>query len=322
VTGHLARLCLEGTGSTGRCTPHGFDLRLLGAQQAADHIVYLHKVHHAALNDVTAWGSALHVYARLPGAGAPFGRLLYQATARLTGRVEGANRRQLLTTALARFCLQMPIIKAILDADLDEFQFATVREFDRPDARWSWFPAPWTWPGRRRGTADHAVVGEYGAAVFDSDGLTSDLYTATDRSHDATRDRWEAAADEHLHVTLAATLPLNGHQDGPARLLELTRQTYGVLGLRPAMTEEQRRDDAKLAASVLQQMRHDLAGGERYRAASVPSMSADDLVRLLVDGQSSVGGPAMVVDARPADRLAALYRWPPGSAASTVTVRA
>lgn len=365
MTGHLARLCLEGTGSTGRYTPHGFDLRLLGAQQATDHIVYLHEVHHAALNDVTAWGSVLHVYARLPGAGAPFGRLLdacrtvheslatfasvqiatarhgaldtvlaaypryvalYQATDRLTGRVEGANRRQQITTALARLCMQTPIIQVILDADLDGFRIAAIREFDRPDARWSWF--------LRRGpdlvaaaaqAADRIVVGEYGPAVLDSDGPTSDLYTATDRSHDAAWDCWEAAAYEQLRAALATTgadtLPLNGHQDGTARLLELTHRRYGDLGLRAAMTDEQRRDDANLAASVLQQVRHNLADGERHRAVVVPSMGADDLVRLLHDRPVIDGRPAMVVDARPVDRLASLYRWPPGSTAPRVAVR-
>ena len=49
MTDHLARLCMDGIGSTGRYTPYAFDLRLLGTEQAADHIVYLHEVHHAAL---------------------------------------------------------------------------------------------------------------------------------------------------------------------------------------------------------------------------------------------------------------------------------
>jgi hypothetical protein len=365
MTEHLARLCLEGTGSTGRYTPHAFDLRLLGTEQAADHIVYLHEVHHAALNDMTAWGSALHVYARLPGAAAPFARLLeacravheslatfasvqiatarhgaldavlaaypryvplYRAAVQLTGRVDGANRRQQVATALARLCMQTPILEAVLDAGLDGFRIAAIRELDRPDARWSWF--------LRRGpdlvaaaarTADRVVVDEYGPKVLDSDGPSSDLYTATDRSHDAAWDRWEAAAYEHLRSALATsgagTMPLNGHQDGTARLLELTQREYGDLGLRAAMTDEQRRDDAELAAAVLQQVRHDLAGGARHRAVPVPSMSLEDLVQLISDRPVVGGRPAMIVDARPVDRLAALYRWPPGSVPPSVAVR-
>src|SRR5271170_7414112 len=77
MTDHLARLCLEGPGSSGHYTPHAFSLRLRGVNQSMDHVVYLHEVHHAALNDVTAWGTALHVYARLPGDdGQRFGSLL------------------------------------------------------------------------------------------------------------------------------------------------------------------------------------------------------------------------------------------------------
>ena len=365
MTGHLARLCLDGTGSVGRYTPQGFDLRLLGTQQAADHIVYLHEVHHAALNDVTAWGSALHVYARLPGADGQFARMLdasrvvheslatfasvqiatarhgrldsvlaaypryvplYRAAERLFGRVEGANRRQQTATALARLCMQTPILRAILDAGLDGFRIAAVRDLDRPDTRWTWF--------LRRGpdlvasaavAADRVVVDEYGSAVLISDGPSSDLYTATDRSHDAAWDRWEAAAYEHLRAALATTaataLPLNGHQDETAQLLELTHLRYGDLGLRAAMTTEQRRDDAELAASVLQQVRHNLAGDGPHRAVLLPSRSPDDLVRLLADRPVVGGRPAMIVDARPAERLETLYRWPPGSATAPVAVR-
>lgn len=365
MTEHLARLCLEGTGSSGRYTPHAFNLRLLGAQQAADHIVYLHEVHHAALNDSSAWGSALHVYARLPGADAAFARLLdacrivheslatfasvqiatarhgdlesvlaaypryvplYRSAAWLTEGVEGANRRQQVATALARLCMQTPILDVVIDAGLDRFRIAAIREHDRPDARWNWFlrhgPGLLTAAAR---AADRAVAGEYGPAALDSDGPGSDLYTATDRSHDAAWDRWELAAYEHLRAALATAgvgvLPFNGHQDGTARLLQVVQERYGDLGLRAAMTDQQRHDDAQLAASVLQQVRHDLAGGERHRAVPVSSVSINDVVSLFSDRPVAGEHPALIVDARPADRLAALYRWAPGQDAPPVAVR-
>jgi hypothetical protein len=365
MTSHLARLCLEGAGSAGRYTPHGFDLRLLGTEQAVDHIVYVHEVHHAALNDVTAWGSALHVYARLPGGDLPFAQLLdacrtvheslatfasvqiatarhgeltavlgaypryvplYRAADGLTKGVDGNNRRQQVATALARVCMQTPILDAVIAAGLERFRISAIRERDWPDARWSWF--------LRRGpeliaaaaqAADHVIAGEYGLAALDSDGPGSDLYTATDRSHDAAWDRWEATAYEHLRAALATaggvTLPFNGHQDGTARLLGLARERYGDLGLRAAMTEEQVRDDAQLAAAVLQQVRHNFSGSERYRAVSVPSLGVNDVIRVLGDRPVVDGRPAMIVDARPADRLAALYQWAPGSEAPPVAVR-
>jgi hypothetical protein len=356
---------MEGSGSTGQYTPHAFDLRLLGTEQAADHIVYLHEVHHAALNDVTAWGTALHVYARLPGGGPLFTTLLdasrtvheslatfasveiatarhgaldqvlaaypryvplYEATKRLTALVEGPNRRQQIAMALARLCMQTPVLDAIAEDGVDDFQLAALRELDRPDARWAWFlrrgPGPVAAAAR---AADQAVIGEYGPAVLDTDGPASDLYTATDRSHDAAWDSWEAAAYEHLRMAIAdagvGTLPLTGHQDGTARLLELLDAEYGDLGLRAEMSDTQRRDDAELAASVLQQVRHDLAGGQRYRALLLPPMDVGELVHLLADCPVAGGRPAMIVDARPADRLTALYRWPPSSERPSVAVR-
>jgi hypothetical protein len=87
------------------------------------------------------------------------------------------------------------------------------------------------------------------------------------------------------------------------------------------MTEEQARDDAQVASAVLQQVRHNLTGGERHRAISVPSIGVDDVIRLLGDRPVVDGRPAMIVDARPADRLAALYHWAPGSDAPLVAVR-
>jgi hypothetical protein len=357
MTDHLARLCLEGTGSSGRYTPHAFDLRLLGTEQAADHIVYLHEVHHGMLNDETAWGTALHVYARLPGADPRFARLLdacrtvheslatfgsvqiatarhgeldavlaaypryvplYQTTDRLTGGAGGANRRQLIAAALAKLCMQTPILDTVADEGLEEFRIAAIREHDRPDARWYWF--------MRRGAdlltaaaqaADRVVATEYGPAVLDSDGLGSDLYTSTSRDHDVAWDRWEAVAYEHLGAALATTgadiMSINGHRAGTARLLELIQHRYGDLGLRAEMTDEQRRHDASLAASVLQQVRHNLAGDEPHRAVVMPSTTADDVVRMIGDRPVGDGHPAMIVDGRPAERLAALYRWSPGS---------
>ena len=45
-------------------TPGSFTER--GTDVTAGRAVHLHEAHHAALNDSTAWGSALHILARLP----------------------------------------------------------------------------------------------------------------------------------------------------------------------------------------------------------------------------------------------------------------
>ncbi|MET7401367.1 hypothetical protein ABZS66_48595 [Dactylosporangium sp. NPDC005572] len=365
MSGHLERLCLDGAGSTGFYTPHAFDLRLLGTELAADHVVYLHEVHHAVLNDATAWGGALHVYARLPGGGREtFGQLLdacrtthesfatfssvqiaaarhgplgpmiaaypryvplYQAVERLMALVVGPHRRQQATNALARLCMQTPIIDEILAAGLAGLRLAALRALDRPDDRWAWF--------LRRGpqllaaaaqAADGAVTAGFGPAALGGDGPGSDLYTAAHRSHDDAWELWETAAYEHLRAALAAaggrTLSFNGHQDGIARLVELVQRDHGFVGLR-AEPGERRRSDADFAAAVLQQVRHDLTAGERHRAVAMSARRAEDLVDLLGDVPVAGGRPAMIVDARPTARLASLYRWagrPPDSVAVAV----
>jgi len=64
---HLAELLFAGDGgSSGAYSPHRTTLALAGTDPATDHVVYLHEIHHSGLNDSTAWGSALHIYARLP----------------------------------------------------------------------------------------------------------------------------------------------------------------------------------------------------------------------------------------------------------------
>ena len=365
MTGHLARLCLEGTGSTGQYTPQAFNLRLMGTAQAVDHIVYLHEVHHAALNDSTAWGSALHVYARLPDAGTVFAGLLdacrivheslatfasvqiatarhgevdfvldaypryvplYRSTCWLTTGVEGPNRRQQAVTALARVCMQSPVLDVVVGAGLGGFRMAAIREHDRPDARWNWFlrrgPGVLTAAAQ---AADRVLLDEYGPSALQSDSAGSDLYQATDRSHDDAWDRWEVAVYEHLCEAIAASgvgvVPFDGHQELTAKLLELVHEGYGDLGLRAGLPDQLRHDDAQLAASVLQQVRHELFAGERYRAVVVPLASLDEVVQAVGDIPVAGGCPALIVDARPVDRLEALYRWAPGSDIPPVAVR-
>jgi hypothetical protein len=64
---HLAELCFAAEGaSAGAYTPDRTTLTLAGADAATDHVVYLHEIHHAGLNDSTAWGTALHLFAALP----------------------------------------------------------------------------------------------------------------------------------------------------------------------------------------------------------------------------------------------------------------
>ncbi|MEU9171589.1 hypothetical protein AB0D34_27950 [Streptomyces sp. NPDC048420] len=354
MTDHLARLCFEGLGSTGRYTPHAYTLRLQGVEQSTDHVVYLHEVHHATLNDVTAWGSALHVYARLPAAtGHAFVHLLdacrttheslatfasvrlaaarhgvldgvlaaypdyvglYDTATRLVRQIPGPGRQQLAVSALARLCMQTPVLDTVDEVGLDAFRLADVPDADRPDSRWRWFvrqgPAALAAAAE---AADRMLAERFGPAALATDGPDGDLYESTASVHDAAWDAWEEAAYEHLRsligATGARTLDLNGHRESSEALVSSVEAVHGDIGLRVPMSDEQRQDDAAVASSVLQQVRHDLSAGDRHRALLLKRAPAD-LVDVLARRPVHGDRPALIVDARPVRRLAALYRWP------------
>ena len=358
MTDHLARLCFEGHrhSSGGSYTPHTSRLRLDGRVRPADHMVYLHETHHAALNDVTAWGTALHLYARLPemphrnfdalldasritheslatfasveiaaarhGVGEMKAILtaypdyipLYEAIRLLLGNVEGANRRQLAASALARSCMQTPVLREILLAGFEDFRLAAVRERDRPDGRWRWFlrQGP-SLLGAAGKAADIAVTARFGTAVLEDDRPESSLYTSTARTHDEAWDHWEASMYERLCSALAATgattFPLHSHQADTAALLTAAEARHGDLGLRTAMTEEQRGRDAAVASAVLQQVRHEFSDGVPHRAMLLPTMEPARLVEILTARPVTADRPALMIDARPLNRLKVLYRW-------------
>jgi hypothetical protein len=352
MTDHLARLCFDGPGSSGHYTPHAYSLRLAGVHQPVDHVVYLHEVHHAALNDVTAWGTALHIYARLPGdEGQQFGPLLdacrttheslatfasvelasarhgaldgvlavypsyvplYDATVRLLTTVAGANRRQLMASALARLCMQTPILEEIAATGLGAFRLAAIHDLDTPDGRWRWFMRQGPrLPAAAAATANRATAVTFGPAL-DSDGPDGGLYASTDRSHDEAWEYWEASAYEQLRAALAAararTLSFNGHQDAMATLLEHVMARHGDIGLRAAMTNEQRRSDAAIASSVLQQVRHDLSGGEPHRAALLSPVGAARAVETMVGWAPCTGGREGACPIRCAPRASLSWR--------------
>ncbi len=135
---HLAALMLTGEGAT----PDRVTLTLTGVDRLADHVVYLHEIHHRGLNDSTAWGTALQIFAELPSprracflplldrcrltheAYATFASVnvasahhsnaadlldrypdyvsLFRALQRLVARAGGPHREYMLATALAR----------------------------------------------------------------------------------------------------------------------------------------------------------------------------------------------------------------------------
>jgi hypothetical protein len=175
---HLAQLFFTGAGgSVGAYTPHRTTLSLAGLDAATDHVVYLHEVHHGGLNDSTAWGTALHLYARLPEpyrhrflplldacrlpheayatfagvsvaaarhatAAAALARYpmyvdLYEALAALVAAAAGPHRRYMAATALARLAMQTPILE-LMDTPSLAVSLSDMREIDTPNGRWRW----------------------------------------------------------------------------------------------------------------------------------------------------------------------------------------
>lgn len=352
---HLTRLCFGAeVASGGHYTPESFTVRLAGIEQRVDHVVYLHEVHHASLNDMTAWGSLLHLFARLPEHGgerfealldgcrtthesyATYGSVgiasarhgdladvlaaypeyvpLYRATERLAAPTPGRNRRQLVVSALARLCMQVPVLDLLVDHGASGFRLTALREIDRPDGRWAYF--------LRRGgeavavaaaAADRAVRAAFGSDALTSDGAHGDLYDSTLRTHDRAWDLWESTAYEHLRRLLtgagAGTLDMDGHTEGTATALTALESEYGPLGLRAGYPDGARQDDGMLASSVIQQVRHDLVE-DPYSAVFLPTPAPETLAELVRVTQPDGPGRALLVHVRPGRQLARLYRWP------------
>jgi hypothetical protein len=221
---HLARLFLTGDGSAwGSYSPERFEV-VAGGDGSSSRVVHLHEAHHAALNDSTAWGSALHLLARLPepyqcaftwvldacrltqesfatfasvsllaSRGEDAAALLepYPAYAPLhdsvlgvVSRVAGPNRRYLLATVAARAAMQTPVLDLFTEHGLDDLRPASLRHMDTPDARWIWL--------LRRG---HAWWGTVGSEADDAvRQVHGDAALAADAMGD---DPLAAVAEEH-----------------------------------------------------------------------------------------------------------------------------
>jgi hypothetical protein len=240
---HLARLSLDGFGSTGFYTPEVTEMRLGGVDRLADLVVFLHEAHHASLNDSTAWGAAVHVLARLGAAsrpsflavleaarqthesyatyasvsvalahdvsaevvlaGYPNYLPLHRATARFVAHGAGPHRRYLAATAAARVAMQCPIMDLLIAKDLAGFDPAELREIDTPDGRWRWL--------LRRGPALCQLgCDEADRVVRKAHGTAALEADVQGRELDATADEldpawglWEAVVYDRFAIALA-----------------------------------------------------------------------------------------------------------------------
>ncbi len=339
------------TGAAGRYRPQRFDLRLTGTDEIADRLTYIHETHHASLNDSTAWGALLHVVARIPPAGGPdyeplldacrlihesyatYASLsiveahlglqpaaldaypeylpLQQRLARLVSVAGGPQRRYLLATAIARVCMQSPVLEHVAQHGLAGFRLSELRSVDTPDGRY-----------RAIVRADGAMLAEAAAAGDRAAGLSLPQLTVIDGldADEASRDehddmwgRWETAAYDVIASALrelgATPLEYNGHQQWTDVVLAGAEERWGHLGLKAAMPLAPVSDDRGIAEAMLAQVRHELVDPP-YRAR-VLDVELDDIAELAAEHAAIGGQPVLIVDVRLADRLLDSYRWDP-----------
>jgi hypothetical protein len=350
---HLAELLFTGEGlSSGSYTPAGYQLRLAGRDETTDRVVHAHETHHAALNDSTAWGTALHVYARLPAAFrdtfsklldrcrithesyATFGSVsmlsllhrdardvlaVYPAYAPLQRIVSGLvrpaggpRRQYALATALARACMQTPVLDVIAEVGLSQFALSSLRGVDTPDRRWQWLrgqePAVLAVAAE---AGDSAVLAVHGGALAAADTWDADQETLSGPEWDPAWQAWEEAAYSALAATLTARgarcLSFDGHQVATGAVVALAQQLAPRVGVAAAGPYAPAPDDRALAASMLAQVRHVFATPpHRARLAEV---SSGDLPEVVEQAPRIDGRSALVVDARLPRRLSNGYTW-------------
>jgi hypothetical protein len=331
--------------STGRYTPDRVDLALTGVSQATDLLVYVHEAHHQALNDSTAWGAALHVtsalgqthracfralleacslihesyatfaavsivsahYADVEALLAPYPsyeRLLH-AMATLTTETVGPHRRYLLATALARACMQSPVLATLLASDDLTVAPDDLPAIELPDTRWRWLMRA----GREltraaAAAADDRVATELGTAGLDADAPDHGAADAVASELDGGWEMWEQTAYAVLSTALgdagATVLAFNGHQQPSREVVERARARDPALPLRAARPHSPAPDDASLSAATIQFVRLNLV--DTPRTARLTPLPAD----ALVDADDDL---AVVLHARLPRRMLDSYRW-------------
>jgi hypothetical protein len=344
-------------GSRGVYTPDGFDLHLRGGEELADRLVHHHEAQHVLLTMSTAWGAALLLVARMPawarlfdqlldrcrmthesfatylscsavtvGFGSPTAALaLYPEYVPLVDRLDrylaavpGDQRRGLAVTALARVCMQTPVLDQLIAAWPVAIKAGSIRGIDVPDERLNrLLRDPDGFPAALVTAADDAVAAEFGsqplAAARAGGGVVLD-----DR-FDAAWARWEDTVFDALAARLAGVgatvIGSNDHVPVAAELVALARSVVPDLAIN--VNPDPDVSDRRVFAYVLRRARLWLS--ELRRPARMITVREDvELVEVIrvVEATTRVGGrPNLVLSARLPARLLAGYDLPEGDRA-------
>jgi hypothetical protein len=337
---HLAALFMapEGGGSRGAYRPDGFDLRLDG--DAADRLVHHHEAQHVLLTSTTAWGAALLFTAARADGPDHFGMLLdacrgvhelyatylscsvvaagdvdpatvlraYPDYAPLVRQLDdhlaavpGTHRRSLAATALARACMQTPILDTMTAAWPGLPALAELRRMDLPGERLSHLM-------RERLAAEVVAAADSAAgpeAVAADQGTA--LAALDDRFDDAWA-RWEDAAFDAYAIRLATAgatvIPGNEHIPAAEALVARSGSDLTVVAAPVG--------DDRMVATVLSHARLWLTTLRRpARAIALGAdVDVDELVRVAEATTRVAGRPNLVIAARLPERLLGAYELP------------
>lgn len=339
-------------GSHGVYTPGTFELHLHGGEGFTDQLVHHHEAQHVVLTATTAWGNALIIASRAPGWAGLFEELLdrcrithesyatylscsvvkaglgspgvalasYPQYAPLAERLEqylaaitGDHRRALAVTALARACMQTPILAEMTALWPRTVTMGSARAIDIPDERFSHLLRdPGRFPVTLAASADAAVMSEFGPGPLEAD-LAADG-TALDDRFDPAWAVWEntvfAALAARLAGAGATVISGNEHLPACAALVDLVRSDCPGFGV--GIVTDPDLAERRLTASVLQHARLWLSAlRPPARIITVgKDLDVAEAIRV-ADATTRVGGrPNLVLHARLPGRLLTGYQFP------------
>jgi hypothetical protein len=345
-TDHLASLFFNGAGPVGRYTPERVTLSLPGQDRLADRVVYLHEIHHRGLNDSTAWGAALQIYAELPEpyrecfvllldlcrttheAYATFASVnvassrhphaadllvaypdylpLYSALKSGVAGAGGPHREYMLATALARLAMQTPILDAMTSSADFMVLPSSLAPMDVPDRRWTWLMKRDPQLLAAAAQAGDLAIGDTGLLELD-DGTHDEI---ADDEHDAAWQSWEHAAYGVLAAALqdagAHPLAFNEHMEFTGLALARARELQPGLRLRSARVDEPAPDDRALAGAATERVRLTLT--DNYNARLI-DLELEQFVDEVANRCQIQDEPTCVLSVRLPSRLLDGYSW-------------
>ncbi|MFJ9566881.1 hypothetical protein ACIRQQ_43460 [Streptomyces fuscichromogenes] len=228
--------------------------------------------------------------------------------------VPGEHRRSLAATALARACMQTPVIGRMAAAWPQALAPGELREIDVPDGRLrTLYRDPAGLPADVVAAADEAVVAEFGPQPLSADQPGAGVAALDDRFDEAWA-RWEDTVFAGLaaRLTGAGATVLGSHEHLPEAAELVARVAVTVPGLRLTVDLDPDPPDRRVVAQVLRQARLWLTSEPRPARLITFGQDVDpeEVVRV-VDATTRVAGrPNVVLGARLPTRLLAGYAFP------------